>query len=330
MIQTLLAFSWAGTQYEWYSPQIIGLFAGSAVSLLVFILIERNVASPVLPLHLFRNSIFTLSNASGFMLGAGMFGAIMYMPWFIQGVMGTSATLSGYVTMPMTLSLVLGSAIGGQLMTRTGKYKLMALAGVVVMSAGMFSLSRMNPDTTTFSAIINMIVTGLGLGLAMPVYSLTVQNAVDPKLLGVATASSQLFRSLGGTIGVSVMSTIMAQRLADKMADAQGSGAAAGNTQLPADAAKQFEALRNPQTLLDPEKLTSIHDSLPPDLQTEFAHLVTMLREAMSYALSGVFLSGAFVLLAALLLTLFIKEIPLRTARSKSETIEVKTEPSKA
>ncbi|EXX84853.1 MFS transporter, partial [Paenibacillus darwinianus] len=225
MVPALLAFTWAGTKYEWNSAMILSLLAAAAVMLLVFILVERRASSPVLPLGLFGNSIFTVSNAASFLLGAGMFGAIMYMPWFVQGVMGTSATMSGYVTMPMTLSLVLGSAIGGSITTRTGKYKLLALSGVVIMSLGMYLLSTMGLGTSTFEAIIYMIVTGLGLGVAMPVYTLTVQNAVDQRLLGVATASSQLFRSLGGTIGVSMMSTVLANRLASRMQEA-ASGAA--------------------------------------------------------------------------------------------------------
>ncbi len=316
MVPALLAFSWAGTKYEWDSATIIGLLLAAAVMLGLFIAAERRASSPVLPLGLFRNSIFTVSNTASFLLGAGMFGAIMYMPWFVQGVMGTSATMSGYVTMPMTLSLVLGSAVGGAITTRTGKYKLLALAGVVIMMAGMYLLSTMGRGTSTFEAIVYMIVTGLGLGIAMPVFTLTVQNAVEQRLLGVATASSQLFRSLGGTIGVSVMSTVLANRLASRMME---KGAATGSAglpkELPPEAAKAFEALRDPQALLDPGKLDKLREGLPADLQAVFANLVETLRDALSYALTGVFFTGGVVMAGALLLTLFLKEIPLRSAR---------------
>ena len=316
MVPALLAFSWAGTKYEWSSSPIIGLLLAAAVMLVLFIAAERRASSPVLPLGLFRNSIFTVSNTASFLLGAGMFGAIMYMPWFVQGVMGTSATMSGYVTMPMTLSLVLGSAVGGAITTRTGKYKLLALAGVVIMMAGMYLLSTMGRGTSAFEAIVYMIVTGLGLGIAMPVFTLTVQNAVEQRLLGVATASSQLFRSLGGTIGVSVMSTVLANRLASRMMEAGAAAGSAGLPQeLPPEAAKAFEALRDPQALLDPGKLDKLREGLPADLQAVFANIVEMLRDALSYALTGVFFTGGVVMAGALLLTLFLKEIPLRSAR---------------
>ncbi|MCC2686625.1 MAG: yusP2, partial [Paenibacillaceae bacterium] len=217
MVPMLLAFSWAGTKYAWGSTQVFLLFGISLAALAVFIYVEKIAKSPVLPLKLFRSSVFTISNLAGFTMGAGMFGAIMYMPFFVQGVMGTSATLSGYVTMPMTLSLVAGSALGGQLISRTGKYKLLAIGGLVIMTVGMFTMSLMNTETGIPFAILNMILVGIGLGAAMPVFTLTVQNDVKQELLGVATASSQLFRSLGGTIGVSVMGTVLSHRMMNKM-----------------------------------------------------------------------------------------------------------------
>jgi EmrB/QacA subfamily drug resistance transporter len=318
MVPMLLAFSWAGSKYAWGSGQIIGLFGFSAVALVIFIFVEKVVKSPVLPLHLFKNSIFTVSNMAGFTMGAGMFGAIMYMPFFVQGVMGTSATNSGYVTMPMTLSLVAGSALGGQLITRTGKYKALAIVGLIIMTAGMYSMSYMGTNTTIPIAVLNMILVGLGLGVAMPVFTLTVQNAVDQKLLGVATASSQLFRSLGGTIGVSIMGTVLAHRMASKMQElTSAAGGGADLSKMSPDVAQKLEALRNPQVLVDPSQLEQIRQSLPAPMQDMFTKLVDMLREALAYSLSGVFLTGSIIVVAAVVLTFFLKEIPLRTSRKK-------------
>ncbi|XEC93102.1 MDR family MFS transporter [Paenibacillus tarimensis] len=319
MVPLLLAFSWAGTTYPWASVPIAGLFIGSAVALILFIVSESRAHSPVIPLQLFRDNIYTLSNVVSFLLGAGMFSAIMYMPWFIQGVMGTSATISGYIVMPMTLSLVLGSAVGGQLMTRTGKYKMLALAGIVIMAVGMAMLSTMNTATTPFIAIVNMVITGLGLGLAMPVFTLTVQNTVEDRMLGVATASSQLFRSLGGTIGVSVMSTVMAHRLSDKLLEAAPLLNPGTARDIPAEAEEAFALLQNPQSLLDPGKLEQAAQTLPAELQEIYMHSVTLLREALGYSLSGVFIAGAAVMVVAFALTLMLKEIPLRGARSKGK-----------
>jgi EmrB/QacA subfamily drug resistance transporter len=314
IVPMLLAFSWAGTKYEWTSFEISGLFAASIGALAIFIWIERKANSPILPLSLFKNSVFTISNLVGFLMGAGMFGAIMYMPFFIQGVIGTSATVSGFVMMPMMLSMVVASAIGGQLITKTGKYKLMALVGLLVMATGIYLMSLMDTGTTNTTAIINMIIVGFGLGVGFPIFTLTVQNAVEQKLLGVATASSQLFRQLGGTVGVSVMGTVMSYRMTEEM-ERLSAGAGFGQ---PADMnpalAEKLAALKNPQVLMDPEKLAQIQASLPPQMQDMFENIIGMLREALSYSLTGVFLSGALVVLAAFLFTFFLKEIPLRTS----------------
>lgn len=317
MIPMLLAFSWAGTQYDWGSIEILGLFASSLAALAVFIGIEKKVKSPVMPLHLFKNNIFTLSNIIGFTLGAGMFGAIMYMPFFVQGVIGTSATASGFVMMPMTLSMVVASAISGQITTKTGKYKKLALVGLFIMCLGMVSMSWMDMDTTNTTAVINMIIVGLGLGIGFPIFTLTVQNAVEQKWLGVATASSQLFRQLGGTIGVSLMGTVMSYRMTEEMERLSSQAGVGDMTQVNPDLAEKMTALQNPQVLMDPEKLEQIQAGLPAEMQSFFLQLVDMLREALSYSLSGVFLSGAIVIGIAFILTFFLKEIPLRGKREE-------------
>ena len=333
IIPLLLAFSWGGTEYEWNSAQILGLFSATILSLIVFIIIERKVKSPVLPLDLFKNNIFTVSNVIGFILGAGMFGAIMYMPFFIQGVIGTSATASGLVMMPMTLSMVIASAIGGQFITKTGKYKAFALVGLLVMASGMVSMSFMDTSTTNTIAVMNMIIVGVGLGIAFPIFTLTVQNAVEQKFLGVATASSQLFRQIGGTVGVAIMGTIMSTRMQDKMESlAKESGVDMGSmTNTDPALAGSLKELQNPQVLMDPDKLDQIQASLPEQMQTLFTQLVDMLREALSYSLSGVFLVGAIVIGTGFLLTFFLKEIPLRQSNNaSSEKAETKVKTVKS
>jgi EmrB/QacA subfamily drug resistance transporter len=333
IIPLLLAFSWGGTEYEWNSAQILGLFSATILSLIVFIIIERKVKSPVLPLDLFKNNIFTVSNVIGFILGAGMFGAIMYMPFFIQGVIGTSATASGLVMMPMTLSMVIASAIGGQFITKTGKYKVFALVGLLVMASGMVSMSFMDTSTTNTIAVMNMIIVGVGLGIAFPIFTLTVQNAVEQKFLGVATASSQLFRQIGGTVGVAIMGTIMSTRMQDKMESlAKESGVDMGSmTNTDPALAGSLKELQNPQVLMDPDKLDQIQASLPEQMQTLFTQLVDMLREALSYSLSGVFLVGAIVIGTGFLLTFFLKEIPLRQSNNaSSEKAETKVKTVKS
>ncbi|MFB0828603.1 MDR family MFS transporter [Brevibacillus laterosporus] len=322
MVPFLLAFSWAGTKYEWTSLTILGLFAFTLVSFLLFIYVEKQARNPVIPLHLFRNDIFTISNVIGFIVGAGMYASIMYMPFFIQGVLGYSATHSSYLTMPMTLSLVVGSAVCGQLMTKTGTYKKFALGGLVLMLVGMYLLARMDQGTTGSSIVFNLIVFGLGLGVAMPVFTITVQNAVKSKDLGVATASSQLFRSLGGTIGVAIMGTILSVRIGSKMSESTAQLGISHLPNIPPELVQKISALHNPQILLDLQRLDQIEKSLPPVLHELFNHVIANLRDALQYALAGVFLTSTWLLVFALLLTFFLREIPLR---SEGDTRQVGT-----
>ncbi|MFD1395438.1 MDR family MFS transporter [Kroppenstedtia eburnea] len=315
MIPMLLAFSWAGENYAWTSFEILGLFAFSIAALAIFILIEKRAENPVLPLDLFKNKIFTLSNIIGFLIGIGMFSSIMFMPFFIQGVMGTSASKSGFVMMFMTLSMVFTSTITGQVVTRTGKYKKLALTGALIMAIGMYLLSTMDTDTSNRMAAINLIVVGLGLGMAFPIFNLTIQNAVPHSNLGVATASIQLFRQMGGTVGVAVMGSVMSSRMESKLTEGLNNfpaGHASGLT----DKLKGLD----PQILLSPEKLEDLRSQIPPEMSGLFDQIIHFLREAMSFALSGVFLSGMGVMLLAVILTLFLPEIPLRTSnRDPSE-----------
>ncbi|MFD3273503.1 MDR family MFS transporter [Paenibacillus dendritiformis] len=319
IVPLLLAFSWAGDgagKYAWGSWQIIGLFSATVVSLIIFILVEMKVKSPVLPLSLFRNGIVTVSNLAGFVLNAGMMGAIIYVPFFVQGVKGISPTYSGYVTMPMSVVMILCTAFIGQFISKTGKYKKMAIGGLLIMTFGMVLLHFMTPDTAIYITVIYMCIVGLGLGISMPVFSLTIQNAVEPQQLGVATASSQLFRSLGGTIGIAVMGTVMNSHMTSKMTElGAASGAAGGQMQIDPKYAESIKEVMNPQTLLDQPKLESIMSQLPPELQTMVDNLVHMVREALSYGVTSTFLTGAIVTAVAVVLTFFLKEIPLRSAK---------------
>jgi EmrB/QacA subfamily drug resistance transporter len=322
IVPLLLGFSWAGTKYAWGSAQTIGLFAAAAVFLLIFILVEMRAKSPVLPLSLFRNDIVTLSNVIGFIMNAGMMGALIYLPFFVQGVEGISPTYSGYVTMPMSLAMVFVSAMTGRMITKTGKYKKFAVLGFPIMVAGMLIMAYMD---SVWMAVIAMIVFGAGLGLGMPVFSLTVQNAVKPNELGVATASSQLFRNMGGTIGVAVMGTIMTTSLKNHMQSAAAAAGSSGTADIANLAsanpklAASLKDLQGPQALLDQPKLKELMASLPADIQPVIQHMVDMLKDSLSSALTTVFLSGTALLVLALVLTFFIREIPLRTSNKMPE-----------
>lgn len=311
MVPLLLAFSWAGKDYAWTSVEILGLFGASLAAFVIFVGIEHRADNPVLPLHLFQNSIFSLSNVIGFCMGLGMFGTVMYMPFFIQGVIGTSATQTGFIMMSMTLSMVFSSAVAGQMITRTGRYKILALIGLGIMSFGMYLMSIMDTSTSNLTAAINLVITGLGLGIAFPIFTLTVQNAVHHRFLGVATSSTQLFRQLGGTVGVSVMGTMMFSRIAEKMSEISMKSA---SLRTHPGWAEKMQKLKDPQLLLNPDQLQRIREQLPPQMAGMFDQFIHQLREAMSYSLQGVFLLGTGIMVISLLLTLFLREIPLRTS----------------
>ncbi|MGM9986085.1 MAG: MDR family MFS transporter [Bacillaceae bacterium] len=315
IVPLLLAFSWAGTEYEWGSSRILGLFAATFVSALIFIFVESKVKNPILPLSLFKNNVVTISNLIGFIMNFGMMGALIYISFFVQGVLGISPTYSGYVTIPMSVSMVAASAITGQLIAKSGKYKRYALVGVPIMIAGMAIMIFMHNATL---AVISMIIFGLGLGLCMPVLSLATQNAVSHKELGVVTASSQLFRNLGGTIGVAIMGTVMSNNLATHLKEKMQASAADLAT-LDPQMAKEMAGFANPQVLMNKPLLEKTEASLPPDLQTVFVHMIDNIRDALSQTLSTVFLTSTLVLVVAFFLVFFLKELPLRTSNHTYE-----------
>ncbi|KQO18121.1 MDR family MFS transporter [Paenibacillus sp. Leaf72] len=313
LVPLLLAFTWAGTKYAWGSAQTIGLFAVTIVSAIIFVAVESKAKSPVLPLHFFKNGIVTLSNVIGFLMNFGMMGALIYLSFFVQGVLAISPTYAGYVTMPMSIGMVITSAIGGQLISKSGKYKKFALIGMPLMVAGMVMMVFMN---SVWMAVLAMTVFGLGLGLGMPVFSLAIQNAVPFKELGAVTAAMQLFRNMGGTIGIAVMGTVLSTSLKNNLTELAQSGEAVDLSKLDPKVAQEFAVFANPQMLTNQPELEKLHQSLPADLQPLFTKMVEMLREALASSLSTVFLAGTLILVGAVILTFFLKEIPLRTSNA--------------
>lgn len=327
IVSMLLAFSWGGAKYPWNSAAILGLFAVTILALGLFLFTETKVKTPVLPLDLFKSSVVSISNAVSFLMNAGMMGTLMYMPFFVQGVMGISPTFAGYVTMPVSISMFTMSAFTGRRMTKTGKYKNLALAGMITMVAGMSLMIFMKSIP---AAVVSMIVFGAGLGLGMPVFMIAVQNVVDSKNLGVATASVQLFRNLGGTIGIAVMGTVLSANIANQMKLPLAAGGLSGSFGLDPVSARSMAQLANPQVLLDHAKLESIRSGLSEQAMPVFSSLLESLKGALSLSLSNVFLTGALVLAAALVLTLFLKELPLRTTVHKESCPERENQPGAA
>jgi EmrB/QacA subfamily drug resistance transporter len=209
----LLGLVWGGRDYPWGSPQVELALAASAVLLVIFALIERRVPEPILPFDLLRNQTVSASVACMALVGAAMFGTISFVPLFVQGVIGTSATSSGVVLTPLIVGAVTTSFISGQIVSRTGRYRPNTLIGPVILGAGMVLLWQMDVHTTSGEAARNMAIAGVGLGMMMQIFVLSVQNSVPRRAMGSATALTQFSRSIGATLGVTLMGVIVNQRL---------------------------------------------------------------------------------------------------------------------
>ena len=311
VVPMMLALSWAGVEYPWISMQIIGMFAFSAVMVGIFLFIESRSKEPIIPLSLFRNQIVGISLLVIYFTAFGMFGSIIFVPLFFQGVLGTTAIASGSFLTPMMLGVVFGSLTSGQILSRTGgHYRIQGAVGISVLALGLALLSTMTSDIGYAIAVIYIVITGVGLGIIMPVFTITVQNAVSHDILGVATSATAFFRSLGGAVGLAIMGSVMNNRFASELMSGLPTTI---KTIIPRE---QLEALaHNPQALVSPEAQTQLKDLLEqfgPQSSANFEQVVQVLRHSLSTAISEVFLISLGAVLLALVIYVFIKEIPLR------------------
>jgi EmrB/QacA subfamily drug resistance transporter len=280
----VLYTSLGGTTYSWTSPWMLALIVGGVLLLLAFVFAESRAAEPVLPLELFRNRVFSVSSAMGFIVGLALFGAITYLPLYLQDVKGHSPTTSGLLILPLMVGLLTASIGSGQLITRFGRYKPFPVAGTAIMVVGLLLLSRLQVDTSTVVTGAYMLVLGFGLGNVIQVLVLAAQNAVDYKYLGVASSGSTLFRQIGGSIGVSVFGAIFANQLAGDLVGKLPPGA-----RVPSSAANPAVVKQLPAVLRDP------------------------FRIAITDALTTVFLVAAGIAVLAFLLSWLLPEVPLKT-----------------
>lgn len=280
----VLLASLGGHTLPWSSREALGLAASAAAGLTGFALVERRAKAPVLPLSLFRNRTFVVSAAVGFIVGLAMFGSITYMPVYLQVVKGISPSEAGMALTPMMGGVLVTSIASGQIISRIGRYRVFPVVGTAVMAAGLWLLSTLGIASATWTASAFMLVLGLGLGMVMQVLVLAVQNAVDYRDLGVATSGATLFRSIGGSLGVALFGAIFAAGLANELA-----GHLPAGTRFP--------------TATDAAGI----DALPGEIRAIYL-------DAYIAALHPVFLSAAAVALLAFVLTLLLREVPLREA----------------
>ncbi len=278
-----------GERHRWHSPQVLFLLLLSFLLLAAFVRIELRAKAPIFPLELFSNRAFNVSIAVIFLNGMCMFGVISYIPIFAQITLTRSASDSGLILIPLILALTLSSVISGQIVSRTGKYKIVLIIGSLMTAIGMYLLAGMGSETTSLQLLQSMVLMGAGFGTGMPIFIVVTQSSFPHSKLGVVTSSTQLFRSIGSTLGIAFLGTLMTAKLSSAMAT------------------------------IDPSKF-GLHDIdvahfqkyFTPAFQQHGAPLLKLLRDDFTLSVSYVFSVCAVLSVVSLLLVFFLPEIPLR------------------
>ena len=307
-VAALFALVWAGHKYDWGSPQIVGLLAGSVVFLALFIAQERRHPEPILPLHLFKNRVFLMSNLIVFAFGAGVFGAFQFLGLFVQVALDASATSSGVITTPQSAGVLLTSIIGGQIISRVGKYKRQTIVGSALIATAMVGLTTIDLGTRLWEISAVMVVLGLGFGLVLPTMSLIVQNAVPYQYLGVASSSSQFFRQMGSVLGIAIFGSILANSYHSDFNDrfSPADRAAVGTT-----VAGQLD---DPTGKLNKRQFAAIEQKVSalPDGAAILGRAKSAQAEAIATATRHIFYGALAAAVVCFVLCVFMKELPLR------------------
>jgi EmrB/QacA subfamily drug resistance transporter len=281
----ILVATWGGNEYPWRSPVIISTAIGGFVLLVLFLLQERRAPEPILPLSLFSSRVFAVASSMGFLVGFALFGAIVFVPLFLQVVYGATPTSSGLRMLPLMAGLLIAAILSGRAISRFGRYKVYPITGTAILIVGMFLLYRLGETTPPWRTSIDIFVVGVGIGLVMQVLVLVVQNDADPRDIGVATSTATFFRSVGGSFGVAIFGSIFATSLTNAIKD------------MPPEAIARIGAGAH----IDPAAARG----LPPEIRLNFMH-------AFADSLHGVFLCGLIVSIIPFVLSWFLREVPLR------------------
>ncbi|WP_320536347.1 MDR family MFS transporter [Pseudarthrobacter sp. IC2-21] len=286
----VLFATWGGSKYDWTDPIILSLIAVTIVAAVAFVLVERRTAEPIIPLHLFKDLNFNLSTFAGLLIGVAMFGAIGYLPTYLQMAFSVNATESGLLMIPMMGALLVASVGSGQLVSRTGRYKWMPIAGSVLVAVALVLLSTLKPGQPLWEICAYLAVMGVGLGLSMQILVLIVQNSFPLREVGTATASNNFFRQIGATLGSAVVGSLFASRLATLLTERMPAAATGGGT---------------------PGGSNSLTPAVVDHLPAEIKDLIV---SSYNDALTPIFIWMVPLAVIAAVVLVFIKEKPLATA----------------
>ena len=297
LVPLLLGLTWV-SDYGWFGTRVLGLFAIAAVMLAVFIAAELRAAEPVLPLTLFADRAFALASLGGLLFGIAMFAVVVFLPLYMQAVLGVSATKSGSLLTPLMVSAVIGSMFTGQFVSKTGRYKILAIGGSLIMLAGALLMVTMDKTTPPSTVVLYMLAVGVGVGVLPPIYSMVVQHCAPPHQMGAATASAPFFRSIGSTLGAAIGGSVLLAIYHADFAKAVPAG-------LPERAVRAFD---NPMLL----------PSIRPQLEAAFgrypggaevlAKLMLAVKDSLMHGIRVVFIIGAVVSLVLLAVTVTLPE----------------------
>ncbi|MBI5949185.1 MAG: MFS transporter [Chloroflexi bacterium] len=313
----LLALVWAGDQYSWGSVQVIGSLAAAAVLLALFIAQESRHPEPIIPLSLFRNRTFVQSGAVVFTFGVCVFGALSYLPTFVQTALGASATISGVIGTPQAIGTLVTSIIGGQIIARYGKFRWQTILGALSILVALLWLSTLSVDTPRWEISARMVVLGLGFGVVLPTMSLVAQNAVSHAMIGIASSTNQFLRQIGMVLGTAVFGAILANAYHSGFDDQLPAGtkstleqAEAAGT-LPPGTLDEFD---DPTLALSPPKYHKVQAAISalPGGPALFGEAQSAQREAVAIAVRRIFLVASGVAVLTLVLAFTMKEVPMR------------------
>jgi len=321
LVPLLLALNWGGSVYAWGSTTILGLLGSALLALTVFVAREFRASEPILDVTLFADRGFSASMAVLFLSGVGMFGAIMFLPTFMQFVQGRSASSSGSLLMPMLIAMISSSIVTGQLIARTGRYKAFGLVGMAAAAVGMFLLSTLTPDTSHVMLAVYMVLVGLGIGSTMPLFTISLQSQF-PTRMGEVTGALQFFRSIGGTVGVALLGGVMNASYARELGVLLAEQRPLFGSAFPALA----RVAEDPGQLLNAGALEALAASMPPSARPVLAAFFADVRIALTTGIAEAFLWGGVLMALAFATMWAVREVPLFAKVHLDTAAEIGTE----